>query len=196
MKRVLAVLAAVVVVASAATGALIWRLPSIHRRSIRRSARTRTANWFGSDRTVYCDVVNLNDCENPQTVGELAVDGRHPVQLSVPPAIAGAPWLLGRTVRGFRRARGVPAGQHAGGHHSHRRPASRKADRLRRPAAHDRRRPGQATNIRRGTRSGRCEPSGLSQLRDRRAPVRLPASDPAACHRQRACRPTPPGRAE
>ena len=45
---------------------------------------------------LYCDVNDLNDCETPQTVGKLAVDGRHPVQLSVPPAIARAPWVPGR----------------------------------------------------------------------------------------------------
>jgi hypothetical protein len=42
----------------------------------------------------YCNVVNLNDCENSQTEAELAVDVRDPVQLSVPVAIGRAPWLL------------------------------------------------------------------------------------------------------
>ncbi len=88
--------AVVVIVASSATGVLIWRLaqhpppkhPEISAYSDGQLVRVGPYS--------YCDVVNLNDCENPETVGELAVDGRHPVQLSVPPAIAGAPWLLGR----------------------------------------------------------------------------------------------------
>jgi hypothetical protein len=42
----------------------------------------------------YCNVLNLNDCDNNQTEGALAVDGRDPVQLSVPSAIGRAPWLL------------------------------------------------------------------------------------------------------
>ncbi|MBV8965558.1 MAG: DUF2771 domain-containing protein, partial [Mycobacteriaceae bacterium] len=42
----------------------------------------------------YCNVVNLNDCQNDQAEGELRVDVRDPVQLSVPAAISRAPWLL------------------------------------------------------------------------------------------------------
>ena len=42
----------------------------------------------------HCNVVDLNDCENQQTPGELRVDERYPVQLSVPAAISRAPWLL------------------------------------------------------------------------------------------------------
>lgn len=43
---------------------------------------------------MYCNVLDLNDCQNPQTQGELPVDARYPVQLSVPEAIARAPWRL------------------------------------------------------------------------------------------------------
>jgi hypothetical protein len=42
----------------------------------------------------YCDVLNLNDCQNPQHQGELAVTERDPVQLSVSGAIGRAPWRL------------------------------------------------------------------------------------------------------
>ena len=75
MKRVLAVLAAVVVVASAATGVLIWRL------SQHPPPKHPEISAYADGQLVrigpysYCDVVNLNDCETPQTVGELAVDG-------------------------------------------------------------------------------------------------------------------------
>lgn len=42
----------------------------------------------------YCDVLNLNDCQTPETQGELPFNERYPVQLSVPEAIARAPWRL------------------------------------------------------------------------------------------------------
>lgn len=42
----------------------------------------------------YCDVLNLNDCETPLAQGELPVNARDPVQLSVPSAIGHAPWGL------------------------------------------------------------------------------------------------------
>lgn len=43
---------------------------------------------------LYCDVLNLNDCQTPQTQGELPFNEHYPVQLSVPEAIARAPWRL------------------------------------------------------------------------------------------------------
>ncbi|OBK51893.1 DUF2771 domain-containing protein [Mycobacterium sp. 1081908.1] len=43
---------------------------------------------------LYCDVLNLNDCQTPQTQGELPLNEHYPVQLSVPDAIARAPWRL------------------------------------------------------------------------------------------------------
>lgn len=42
----------------------------------------------------YCEVLNLNNCDNPQTQGELLVTERDTVQLSVPEAISRAPWRL------------------------------------------------------------------------------------------------------
>ena len=43
---------------------------------------------------LYCNVLNLDDCQTPQTQGELPVNERYPVQLSVPDAIYRAPWRL------------------------------------------------------------------------------------------------------
>ncbi|WP_156690183.1 DUF2771 domain-containing protein [Mycobacterium sp. Marseille-P9652] len=43
---------------------------------------------------LYCNVLNLDDCQSPQTQGELKVSERYPVQLSVPDAIYRAPWRL------------------------------------------------------------------------------------------------------
>jgi Protein of unknown function (DUF2771) len=39
-------------------------------------------------------VLNLDDCQQPQAQGELAVNEHYPVQLSVPEAISRAPWRL------------------------------------------------------------------------------------------------------
>jgi Protein of unknown function (DUF2771) len=92
VKRVLAALAVVVVVASIGTAALVWRLhgqpdhPEISAYSDGHATRV------GPYR--YCPVLDLDNCQTPETIGELAVDARHPVQLSVPPAIARAPWIL------------------------------------------------------------------------------------------------------
>lgn len=43
---------------------------------------------------LYCNVLNLDDCQTPQTQGALRVSERYPVQLSVPDAIYRAPWRL------------------------------------------------------------------------------------------------------
>jgi hypothetical protein len=97
VKRVLAAMAVVVVLACALTGVLIWRLaqhpppghPEISAYSDGKLVRV------GPYR--YCEVLNPTDCETPRTDGELTVDPRHPVQLSVPAEIARAPWILVRS---------------------------------------------------------------------------------------------------
>lgn len=43
---------------------------------------------------LYCNVLNLNDCQTPQAQGELPANEHYPVQLSVPEAISRAPWRL------------------------------------------------------------------------------------------------------
>jgi hypothetical protein len=43
---------------------------------------------------LYCNVLDLNDCQTPQTQGELPFNEHYPVQLSVPEAISRAPWRL------------------------------------------------------------------------------------------------------
>lgn len=42
----------------------------------------------------YCSVLDLTDCQNPRSEGELKVNSRAPVQLSVPTSISRAPWWL------------------------------------------------------------------------------------------------------
>ena len=100
MKRVVAALAIVAVVASVLTGVLVWHLvkhpppkhPEISAYSDGKLVRV------GPYR--YCEVLNPTDCDTPQTAAELNVDPRHTVQLSVPPAIARAPWVLVRSYEG------------------------------------------------------------------------------------------------
>ena len=48
----------------------------------------------------FCDVLQITRCDIPETVGELDVTSRDPVQLSVPPSIARAPWVLLRAYEG------------------------------------------------------------------------------------------------
>jgi Protein of unknown function (DUF2771) len=90
---VVAALAAVVVIVAVAAVA-VWlvgrdrapRRPEISAYSHRHLTRV------GPYR--YCNVLNLNDCQEPQTQGELPVDAHDPVQLSVPTEIGRAPWRL------------------------------------------------------------------------------------------------------
>ena len=100
VKKGLAVLVAVVVLASVATGVLIWRLtrtPAPEHPEI--SAYTR-GQLVRVGPYQFCDVLNPTDCETPRSDGVLAVDARNAVQLSVPPAIAAAPWVLVRSYEG------------------------------------------------------------------------------------------------
>jgi len=100
VKRLVAALAVVVVVASALTGVLIWRLaqnPQPEHPEISAYSHGQLVR-VGPYR--FCEVLNPTDCETPRTDGELTVGPRHPVQLSVPPAIARAPWILVRSYEG------------------------------------------------------------------------------------------------
>lgn len=95
MKRLVAVVATgAVVSASGAAGVAAWLLtrnstaehPRISAYS--QGQLTRVGPYF------YCDVLNLNDCQRPETQGVLTVNGTDPVQLSVPSQIGAVPWRL------------------------------------------------------------------------------------------------------
>ncbi|AIY49228.1 MULTISPECIES: DUF2771 domain-containing protein [Mycolicibacterium] len=94
MKRVLAALGAVIVLAIAGTAVGVWRLhdaqgdrlPEISAYSHGHSVRVGPFQ--------YCEVLNLDDCKEPRDAGELRVDEDNPVQLSVPSAVSRAPWRL------------------------------------------------------------------------------------------------------
>lgn len=89
-----AVLLAVVMLASAAAGIGAWALAREHgpRRpeisAYSHGHLTRVGPYF------YCNVLDLGDCQTPRAQGELPVNARDPVQLSVPMAIGRAPWRL------------------------------------------------------------------------------------------------------
>lgn len=97
MNRLLAAaVAAAVVLASSGAGIAAWFLtrdsapqhPEIS--AYTRGQLTRIGPFL------YCNVLNLNECQAPQTQGELQVNDRDPVQLSVPQEIGAAPWRLMR----------------------------------------------------------------------------------------------------
>jgi uncharacterized protein DUF2771 len=92
-KPLIAVLAAALVLA-AATGVGAWWLTRGH------AAAHPEISAYSHGRLTrvgpyrYCSVLDLTDCQNPQTQGELRVNSKDPVQLSVPPSIGRAPWWL------------------------------------------------------------------------------------------------------
>ena len=95
MNRVVAVVVAVALVlasAGAGVGAWLWARhggsPQPEISAYSHGRLTRVGPYF------YCNVLDLNDCHTPQVQGELAVNDRGPIQLSVPTAIGGAPWRL------------------------------------------------------------------------------------------------------
>jgi Protein of unknown function (DUF2771) len=87
-------LAVLVVLASAAAGVGAWVLVRGHESqhpeisAYSRGQLTRVGPYR------YCNVLDPNECETPETQGELRVNSRDPVQLSVPLAIGQAPWWL------------------------------------------------------------------------------------------------------
>ncbi|MCW2558598.1 MAG: hypothetical protein JWP55_2562 [Mycobacterium sp.] len=94
MKKVLAALLTVAVLASVATGVLIWRLtrdPAPQHPEISAYTHGQLVR-VGPYR--FCDVFEITKCDVAETIGELVVTSRAPVQLSVPPSISRAPWVL------------------------------------------------------------------------------------------------------
>lgn len=94
MKRSSAVLLAVLVVlASIGTGAGAWWLARNHPAPQLQISAFTNGQLTRVEPYLYCDVLDLNDCWLGRSQGQLAVDGRHTVQLSVD-AIGRAPWRL------------------------------------------------------------------------------------------------------
>jgi hypothetical protein len=91
---VAAALAAVVLVAAAGAGIVVWRVVRGHPREHPEISAYSHGHLTRVGPYRFCNVLNLNDCQDPQAQGELPVNGRDPVQLSVPTAIGRAPWRL------------------------------------------------------------------------------------------------------
>lgn len=95
MNRLVVVVTTVAVVLASAGGGIGAWLWARHAVSVQpeisaysHGRLTRVGPYF------YCNVLNLNDCQTPQTQGELVVNDHDPIQLSVPTAIGTAPWRL------------------------------------------------------------------------------------------------------
>ncbi|MBX7432384.1 DUF2771 domain-containing protein [Mycobacterium sp. Y57] len=100
MKRVVAALVLVAVLASIVTGALIWRLTRDRAPRLPEISAYSHGHLTRVGPYRYCQVLDPTDCIVPAEQGELPVTGRDPVQLSVPPAIGRAPWVLLRAYEG------------------------------------------------------------------------------------------------
>lgn len=94
MKRVLAMLAIVAVLASAATAVLIWQLTRDHGPELPQISAYSRGHTTRVEPYQYCEVLNLNNCHRSGVQGELKANDRDPVQLSIPTSIASAPWRL------------------------------------------------------------------------------------------------------
>lgn len=100
MKRVIVALLVVAVIASGGTGALIWRLTRTPAPAHPEISAYTHGQLVRVGPYRYCDVFEITKCDIPETIGEVAVTSRDPVQLSVPAAIAKAPWVLIRAYEG------------------------------------------------------------------------------------------------
>jgi hypothetical protein len=94
VKRLLAVLTAVAVLSAAATAALVWHLTRDHQPELPEISAFSHGEGTRVGPFQYCQVLDLNDCLPGGVQGELRVNDRDPVQLSVPSEIAKAPWRL------------------------------------------------------------------------------------------------------
>jgi hypothetical protein len=94
VKQVLAVLAIVAVLASAVSAVVVWRLTRDHEPSLPEISAYSHGHLTRVGPYRYCEVLNLNACQTPGAQGELPVNERDPVQVSVPTAIGRAPWRL------------------------------------------------------------------------------------------------------
>ncbi|CAJ1496659.1 DUF2771 domain-containing protein [[Mycobacterium] burgundiense] len=95
MNRILTVLAGVaVVLVAAAAGVGAWVLTRDDGPSLPEISAFTHGHLERVGPYLYCNVVDLNDCQDGGHQGELTVNHSDPVQLSVPAAIGAAPWRL------------------------------------------------------------------------------------------------------
>lgn len=95
MKRGVATLPVILVILlSVAAGAGAWLLVRGHGPQQPEISAYSHGHLTRVGPYLYCNVVDLDDCQTPQAQGELPVSERYPVQLSVPEVISRAPWRL------------------------------------------------------------------------------------------------------
>lgn len=92
--RFVALLLAVVVVAAAAAGIGAWSLTRGHGPQPPEISAYSHGHLTRVGPYMYCNVLDLTDCQAQRAQGELPVNRHDPVQLSVPTAIGRAPWRL------------------------------------------------------------------------------------------------------
>jgi hypothetical protein len=92
-KLAVTVLAVLTVLASA-TGVGVWLLARKHGPPQPEISAYSHGHLTRVGPYLYCNVLDLDDCQTPQAQGVLPVNARDPVQLSVPTAIRRAPWRL------------------------------------------------------------------------------------------------------
>jgi len=96
VRRALTVLAAIGLAIVVVVGLSVWLITRNQPRQYPQISAYSRGHLTRVGPYRYCNVLNLNDCDNPQTQGELPVDAGYPVQLSVPTSIGRAPWRLVR----------------------------------------------------------------------------------------------------
>lgn len=93
-RAVAVVLVAAVVLASGGAGVAAWALARHSAPEHPQISAFTHGHLVRVGPYVYCNVLNLDQCENPRTQGELVVNHEDKVQLSVPADIGAAPWRL------------------------------------------------------------------------------------------------------
>lgn len=94
MKRAVAVLATVALLASIGTAVLVWRLSATSEPHLPEISAFSNGHLTRVGPYRLCQVLDPTDCVVPAEQGEVPVTGRHPVQLSVPREVERAPWVL------------------------------------------------------------------------------------------------------
>lgn len=95
MKRQVAwILAALVVLGAVGAGIGAWAFVRNQGSPLPQISAYSRGTTVRVDPYLYCNVVNLDDCTKGGAQGELSVEARYPVQLSVPERISDAPWRL------------------------------------------------------------------------------------------------------
>ncbi|MEB3034710.1 DUF2771 domain-containing protein [[Mycobacterium] nativiensis] len=95
MKRSTVVLVAVLaVVTSAVAGFGTWWVTRAAEPTPPQISAYSNGHLTHAGPYLYCNVLDLNECVLTESQGTLAVDERHPIQLSVDNVIGRAPWRL------------------------------------------------------------------------------------------------------